>query len=261
MSSFKNLQINWDKGIVTMMVNRPQAMNALNEETLLEIEAAAREIKADDTVKVVVITGAGQKAFVAGADIAYMQELSAVQGREFAKLGHRVLREVETIQVPVIAAINGFALGGGLELSLACDFRIAAENAKFGQPEVGLGITPGFGGTQRLPRTVGAAWAKQLIYSGDLIDAATALRIGLVNQVVAVDELASVAEKLAKRISERAPQAVQYSKAAINDGMQCDIDRGCAIEADLFGLCFSTQDQKEGMTAFLQKRTADFNGR
>jgi len=261
MNTYNNLLLSQADNIVTLTINRPQAMNALNEETLLEIEAATREIKANNKIKVVVITGAGQKAFIAGADIAYMQELSAVEGREFAMLGHRVFRGVETIQVPVIAAINGFALGGGLELSLACDFRIASEKAKFGQPEVGLGITPGFGGTQRLPRVVGTAWAKQLIYSGDNIDAATALRIGLVNQVVATDELMPVVDKLAQRISERAPRAVQYSKAAINEGMQCDVDRGCTIEADLFGLCFSTQDQSEGMTAFLDKRAADFYGK
>lgn len=261
MNSYHNLLWAENEGVVTLTINRPQAMNALNEETLLELEAATKEIKSSAEIKSVIITGAGQKAFVAGADIAYMQELSAVHGREFAMLGHRVFRGIETIPVPVIAAINGFALGGGLEMALACDFRLAAQNAKFGQPEVGLGITPGFGGTQRLPRTIGAAWAKQLIYSGDNIDAETALRIGLVNQVVTGEELMPKVEKLARRISERAPRAVQYSKAAINEGMQCDIDRGCTIEADLFGICFSTHDQSEGMAAFLQKRAAVFQGK
>ncbi|MGE5450116.1 MAG: enoyl-CoA hydratase-related protein [Methanomassiliicoccales archaeon] len=260
MDNYKNLKVTQENGIITLIINRPQAMNALNEETLLEIEAVTKAIKATNEVKVVIITGAGEKAFVAGADIVYMQELSAMQGREFGMLGQRVFRGVESIQVPVIAAVNGFALGGGLELALACDFRIATENAKFGQPEVGLGITPGFGGTQRLPRLVGTGWAKQLIYSGDNIDATTALRIGLVNQVVATQELMPLVDKLAHRISQRAPRAVQYSKAAINEGLQCDIDRGCTIEADLFGLCFATQDQSEGMTAFLNKRAAEFCG-
>ncbi|MGE5454165.1 MAG: enoyl-CoA hydratase-related protein, partial [Methylocystaceae bacterium] len=208
MDNYKNLKVTQENGIITLIINRPQAMNALNEETLLEIEAVTKAIKATNEVKVVIITGAGEKAFVAGADIVYMQELSAMQGREFGMLGQRVFRGVESIQVPVIAAVNGFALGGGLELALACDFRIATENAKFGQPEVGLGITPGFGGTQRLPRLVGTGWAKQLIYSGDNIDATTALRIGLVNQVVATQELMPLVDKLAHRISQRAPRAV-----------------------------------------------------
>lgn len=251
----------WSGSIVTIIINRPQAMNALNEETLLELEDAARVIKASKEVTAVIITGAGEKAFVAGADIAYMQNLTAAEGREFAMLGHRAFRAVETIQVPVIAAVNGFALGGGCELALSCDFRIASENAKFGQPEVNLGITPGFGGTQRLARTIGTGWAKQLIYTGDNIDAATALRIGMVNMVVPPEELMPTAEKIAQKISQRAPKAVQYSKAAINEGMQCDIDRGCTIEADLFGICFSTQDQKEGMTAFLEKRKPEFQGK
>lgn len=260
MNSYKNLLITEDNMIATIVINRPQAMNALNTDTLLELEDAIKNIRQKSNVRVVIITGGGEKAFIAGADISQMQSFNAIEGREFAMLGHRVFQALENLEIPVISAINGFALGGGLELALSCDFRIAAENAKFGQPEVGLGITPGFGGTQRLARLIGTGWAKQLIYSGDNIDAATALRIGLVNQVVTPEELMSVVEKVAKRISGRAPIAVKLSKAAINEGIQCDINRGCGIEADLFGLCFATEDQSEGMGSFLQKRTPEFKG-
>jgi len=260
MKQYNNITLEYEQSTALLTINRPQALNALNAETLLEIGEAVGEVGKQDKVQAMIITGAGAKAFVAGADIAYMQNLSAAEGRLFGILGQQVFRSIENLPLPVIAAVNGFALGGGLELAMACDFRIASENARFGQPEVSLGITPGFGGTQRLARLVGPGWAKQLIYTGDMIDVELALRIGLVNEVVPQDNLMKRAFELAAKIASRAPLAVRYAKAAINGGLECDIDRGCQIEADLFGLCFATSDQKEGMTAFIEKRKPGFKG-
>lgn len=256
--NYKNLIVDKEGALAILTVNRPQALNALNSETLEELEKAITAIAEDKSIKVLIITGAGEKAFVAGADIAYMRDLTAVEGKLFGELGQRVFRLIEELPIPVIAAVNGFALGGGCELAMACDIRVASENAKFGQPEVGLGITPGFGGTQRLPRLVGEGMAKEMIYTGDMIDAAEALRIGLVNHVVPQEMLMDYCRKMAGRILSRAPLAVRFSKQAINEGMQTDIDRGLTIEADLFGICFSTEDQKEGMTAFIEKRKPEF---
>ena len=186
-----------------------------------------------------------------------MQPLNALEGRAFGMLGQDVFRKIEELEIPVIAAVNGFALGGGCELAMCCDFRVASENAKFGQPEVGLGL-PGYGGTQRLPRLIGEGMAKELIYTADIIGADEALRVGLVNHVVAADELMDYAKKIAKKIASKAQLAVRFCKKAINEGMQTDIDRGMTFEADLFGLCFATEDQKEGMTAFVEKRKPGF---
>ncbi len=258
---YTNVLLDKRNHIAVLTINRPKALNALNKDTLLEIDAVIKEISADPEVEVLIITGAGDKSFVAGADIAFMQNLSAMEGREFGAIGQKVFRTIEFMEKPVIAAVNGFALGGGCELAMCCDFRIASTSAKFGQPEVGLGITPGFGGTQRLPRLVGAGMAKQMLYTADVIDANEALRIGLVNQVVAPEELMNTVKKIAKKIASKGPVAVKLSKAAANEGMQTDIDRAMAIEADAFGLCFATQDQKEGMTAFLEKRKANFVGK
>ena len=244
-----------------LSINRPKALNALNNDTLLEIRDAILDIKADDSIDVVIITGAGEKSFVAGADISFMQNMTAAEGRAFGALGQAVFRMIEALEKPVIAAVNGFALGGGCELAMCCDFRIASTKAKFGQPEVGLGITPGFGGTQRLPRLVGAGMAKQMLYTADNIDAAEALRIGLVNSVVQPEELMDSVKKIAQRIISKAQIAVRMSKVAAGEGMQTDIDRGMTIEADAFGLCFATADQKEGMTAFIEKRKAEFTGK
>lgn len=256
---FKNVLLEKEERIAILTINRPKALNALNKDTLLEIKAAVEEVRDDNDIYVLIITGAGGKAFVAGADITYMLEMNAQEGREFGLLGQEAFRLIESIEKPVIAAIDGFALGGGCELAMACDFRICSDKSKFGQPEVGLAVTPGFGGTQRLPRIVGTGMAKQLLYTGDVIDADEALRIGLVNYVV--DDLMDYVKKLARKIASRGQVSVRYCKVAVNDGMQTDIDRAMTIEADLFGLCFATDDQKEGMKAFVEKRKAEFTGR
>lgn len=251
---FKNLILTSKNGIGYLTINRPKALNALNSETLNEIYLAIEEISKDDNIFVVILTGTGEKSFVAGADISEMKSMNVIQGREFGILGNKTFRAIETLEKPVIAAVNGFALGGGCELSMACDVRIASTNAKFGQPEAGLGITPGFGGTQRMPRLVGMGMAKELIYTTNIIDAQEAYRIGLVNKVVPLEELMPTAIKLANDMIKNAPIAVKLCKQAINRGMQVDIDTAIAFEAELFGACFSTEDQTEGMTAFVEKR-------
>jgi len=258
--AYENVLLEKEDRIAILSINRPKAMNALNNDTLLEIKSAIVEINEDPAINVVIITGAG-KAFVAGADISFMQNLTAMEGRAFGALGAKVFRMIEAIEKPVIAAVNGFALGGGCELAMACDFRIASTAAKFGQPEVGLGITPGFGGTQRLPRLVGSGMAKQMLYTADIIDANEALRIGLVNSVVEPEELMEFVKKVAKRILSKAQVAVSLCKSVANEGMQVDIDRSMTIEADAFGLCFATTDQKEGMSAFVEKRKPEFTGK
>lgn len=258
---FNNILLEKEDQVAILTVNRPKALNALNRDTLLDIKKAVEIVRDDPEVSVLIVTGAGDKAFVAGADITFMQEMTAVEGREFGLLGQAVFSLIESMEKPVIAAIKGFALGGGCELAMSCDFRIAADNAKFGQPEVGLGVTPGFGGTQRLPRLVGTGMAKQLLYTGDQIDANEALRIGLVNYVVPAGELMDYVKKIAKKIASRGQLAVRFCKVAVNEGMQTDINRSMTIEADLFGLCFATEDQKEGMKAFVEKRKADFKGK
>lgn len=259
--AYENVLLEKEDRVAILSINRPKALNALNNDTLLEIRSAITDIKEDAGIDVVIITGAGDKAFVAGADISFMQPLSAVEGRAFGALGQEVFRMIEAMEKPVIAAVNGFALGGGCELAMCCDFRVASTKAKFGQPEVGLGITPGFGGTQRLPRLVGSGMAKQMLYTADVIDANEALRVGLVNSVVEPEELMDFVKKIAKRIISKAQVAVRLSKAAANEGMQTDIDRGMTIEADVFGLCFATDDQKEGMSAFIEKRKPGFVGK
>jgi enoyl-CoA hydratase len=259
--AFVNLLLEKDNGLGILYVNRPKALNALNQETLLEMKDALTSISHDPEIDVLIITGSGDKAFVAGADIAFMQNLSAVEARKFGALGQTVFRMIETMEKPVIAAVNGFALGGGCELAMCCDFRIASTKAKFGQPEVGLGITPGFGGTQRLPRLIGAGMARQLLYTADIIDANEALRIGLVNNILPPEELMDNVKAIARKIMKKGKLAVRFCKAATNEGLQTDIDRAMTIEADLFGLCFSTEDQKEGMTAFVEKRAANFTGK
>lgn len=257
---YNNIILEEESGLAVLIINRPQAMNALNYDTLQEIGEVLHKIKDKPNIQVLIVTGAGEKAFVAGADIAYMESLNAIQGREFGALGQAVFTAVENLPIPVIAAVNGFALGGGCELAMACDIRLACEKARFGQPEVSLGITPGFGGTQRLPRLIGAGPAKELIFTGMNIDANEALRLGLVNRIYPADTLMDEARKLAHKIIANAPLAVRLCKAAINRGLQADIDTALSIEADVFGLCFSTQDQKEGMNAFINKRKADFAG-
>ena len=237
-------------GVVT--INRPKALNALNSEVLKEIEATFDAIDLDAT-RAVVLTGAGDKSFVAGADIGEMSTLTKAEGEAFGKKGNDVFRKLETFPIPVIAAVNGFALGGGCEISMSCDIRICSDNAVFGQPEVGLGITPGFGGTQRLARLVGAGMAKQMIYTARNIKADEAYRIGLVNAVYTQEELLPAAEKMAAGIAKNAPIAVRNCKKAINEGLDADMDQAVVIEEKLFGDCFETEDQKYGMAFFLDK--------
>ena len=238
--------------VATITINRPKALNALNSQVLEELGATLDAVDLN-TVRCLILTGAGDKSFVAGADIGEMSTLTKAEGEAFGKKGNDVFRKLETFPIPVIAAINGFALGGGCEISMSCDIRICSENAVFGQPEAGLGITPGFGGTQRLARLVSPGMAKQLIYSARNIKADEAYRIGLVNAVYPAEELIPQAEKLAAAIAMNAPIAVRNCKKAINDGLQTDIDSALVIEEKLFGDCFETEDQKAGMGNFLEK--------
>ena len=238
-------------GILT--IDRPKALNALNSEVLDDLGAALDGVDLE-TIRVLILTGSGDKSFVAGADIGEMSTLSREEGTAFGKKGNDLFRRIETFPIPVIAAVNGFALGGGNEIAMSCDFRICSDNAVFGQPEVGLGITPGFGGTQRLARLVGPGMAKQLVYTARNIKADEALRIGLVNQVTTHEDLLPTAKKLAAVIAGNAPIAVRACKKAINDGLQQDMDQAVVTEENLFGSCFETEDQREGMANFLRKK-------
>ena len=249
--NFINYEQDGMVGIIT--INRPEALNALNSAVLDELNGCLDGIDTN-VVRAIVLTGAGNKSFVAGADIGEMSKLSPAEGEAFGKKGNDVFRKIETFPIPVIAAVNGFALGGGCEIAMSCDIRICSDNAMFGQPEVGLGITPGFGGTQRLARLVGAGMAKQLIYTARNIKADEALRIGLVNAVYPQEELLGVAKKMAGNIAQNAPIAVRACKKAINDGLDAKMDDAIVIEEKLVGSCFATHDQVEGMSAFLEKR-------
>lgn len=246
-------------GIAFITLNRPQVLNALNMEMLTELEEARRDIMNDEAVRVLILTGEG-RAFAAGADIALQSEFGVKEGREYAKMGSELFRKLEKLEIPTIAAVNGFALGGGCELALSCDMIIASSQAKFGQPEVSLGITPGFSGTQRLPRRIGMAKAKELIFTGAMITAQEAERLGLANKVTEPEELMNTAVALAAQIIKNAPLAVKYAKAALDRGIQTDIDTGIAIENELFAICYATEDQKTGMKAFLNKTPAVFKG-
>ena len=237
-------------GIIT--INREKALNALNSTVLEELDKTLDGVDLD-AVRCLILTGAGEKSFVAGADIGEMSTLTKAEGEAFGKKGNDVFRKLETFPIPVIAAVNGFALGGGCEISMSCDIRICSDNAVFGQPEVGLGITPGFGGTQRLARIVGPGMAKQMIYTARNIKADEALRIGLVNAVYPQEELMAAAEKMASGIAKNAPIAVRNCKKAINDGLEVGMDEALVIEEKLFGDCFETEDQKYGMAFFLDK--------
>lgn len=247
------IQYEQKDAVAVLTISREKALNALNSEVLTEMESTIDAIDLE-TVRCLIITGAGQKSFVAGADIGEMSTLSKADGEAFGKKGNDVFRKIETLPIPVIAAVNGFALGGGCELSMSCDIRLAAENAVFGQPETGLGITPGFGGTQRLARLIPVGKAKEMIYAGTKIKADEALALGLVNAVYSSEELLPAAEKLAGKIARNAPIAVRACKKAVNDGLEASMDEALVIEEKLFGSCFETEDQKNGMTAFLEKR-------
>lgn len=245
-------------GIITM--NRPKVLNAINTETLNELQEVISYVERDDDIYVLIITGAG-KAFVAGADINEMKDMTTMEARKFSILGNRIFRKLEILEKPIIAAINGFAIGGGCELSMACDIRIASSKAKFAQSEVALGITPGFGGTQRLVRYVGLTKGKELIFTGRFFKAEEALSMGLVNAVYEPEELMNEAMKLAEAIAKNAPIAVKLCKEAINRGMQMDMDTAIKYESEMFGECFSTEDQKEGMNAFVEKRNKNFKNK
>ena len=251
---FINYEVEGQIGIIT--INRPKALNALNSTVLDELDKTLDAVDLE-AVRCLILTGAGEKSFVAGADIGEMSTLTQSEGEAFGKKGNDVFRKLETFPLPVIAAVNGFALGGGCEISMSCDIRICSENAVFGQPEVGLGITPGFGGTQRLARIVGTGKAKEMIYGARNIKAEEAYRIGLVNNVYPLEELMPAAKKLAATIARNAPIAVRNAKRAINEGLQVDMDQAVVIEEKLFGNCFETYDQKEGMAAFLEKRKVE----
>ena len=245
-------------GIIT--INRPEALNALNTAVFNELEPLVGEIERDATLAALIITGEG-RSFVAGADIGEQCPMDLEAGRKWARRGSSVFRRIEKLEIPTIAAVNGFALGGGCELALTCDIILASEKAKFGQPEVGLGITPGFSGTQRLPRRVGIGKAKELIFSGKMIKADEAKTIGLVNEVYAPEARMDAALEMARSFTKNAPIAVKYAKACIDRGMQMDLDDGIALENEMFAMCYATADQKEGMTAFLEKRPAKFENK
>ena len=249
-----NLLLEIENGVALLTINRPKSLNALNSETLSELNTCLSELEANSDVKVVILTGSGEKAFVAGADISEMVNATPAEGRTMGLLAKEAFGRLENMPQVTIAAVNGYALGGGCEISMACDIRVASENAKFGQPECGLGILPGFGGTQRLARLVGKGRAKELIFTCDQISAEDAYRMGLANHVVPQAELIDYCKAMAGRIMKNGPFAVALAKQAINTGMDTDLDSGLKLEANLFGLSFSTEDKKEGMTAFLEKR-------
>ena len=258
--SYENIILERQEDIAVLTINRPKALNALNSSTLEEIAQALTEIGNDPNLRVLIVTGAGDKAFVAGADISQMRDFTPQEARRFSQLGQTVMSKIENLPQPAIAVVNGFALGGGTELALACDIRLASTKAKFGQPEVTLGILAGFGGTQRLPRLVGSGRASEILFTGDMLDAEEAYRIGLVNRVYAPERLMEEALALAKRIAERGPLAVQLTKSAIQKGRHLDITSGQAYEAEVFAQTFATADQREGCSAFLEKRKAEFRG-
>ena len=257
---FDNILIETNQGVATVTINRPKALNALNGATIRELLHCFQGLESEDAVHAVIVTGAGDKAFVAGADIAEMLALDPVAARCFSRSGQQLFSLIESLSKPVIAAVGGFALGGGCELAMACDIRIASDNAKFGQPEINLGTIPGFAGTQRLPRLVGKGRAKELLLTGDVIDAREALRIGLVNKVVPQGELVAASWGLAAKIAAKGSLAVQWCKEAVNRGLEMEIEQACAYEADLFALTFATKDRAEGMQAFVDKRKAQFKG-
>lgn len=258
--AFETIKLEQEGFIGKLTISRPEALNALNSQVLDELDKAIDEVSANKELRVLIVTGEG-RSFVAGADIKEMATLSPIEGKEFGKKGLGVFRKLEKLEIPTIAAVNGFALGGGCELAMSCDFRIANEKATFGQPEVGLGILPGFGGTQRLQRLVGQGWAKYLIYTARNIKAPKALEIGLVQEVVPVDEFEERVNELANIVANNAPIGVRLAKEAINTGAQVDIESAIKIEENLFGLSFATEDQKAGMEAFVNKGEAKFQNK
>jgi enoyl-CoA hydratase len=260
MKELKFIRVEARASIAIITVNRPDKLNALNAETVNELRTALEQVAADAAIRAVIITGAGDKSFVAGADIAELAQMTPISGIDVARQGQDTFRMLETMRKPVIAAVNGFALGGGLELALACHFRVASDNAKFGLPEVKLGIIPGYGGTVRLPRVVGRGRALELILTGEMIDAQEAYRVGLVNHIYPQSELLDAAQQLAKKIAANGPVAVALAIEAVDHGFHAATEDALRLEAKLFGLLASTQDMREGMGAFLEKRKANFQG-
>lgn len=256
--SYENLLLETQDGITRITVNRPKALNALNRATLVELDRALQDLPSG--TRVLVLTGAGEKSFVAGADITEMSAMSATEANAFSALGHRALSRIEALTVPVIAEVNGYALGGGCELMLACDFAIASDNARFGQPEVGLGVTPGFGGTTRLVRRIGEARARQLLFTGEQVSATDAQSMGLVNQVVPAAGLRDRVTELAQKIVKNAPLAVAYAKRLAIAAKETDLSTANLLEQQVFGLCFATEDQKEGMRAFVTREQPTWRG-
>ena len=258
--NYENIIFEVENGVATITMNRPKALNSLNIEILQELSHAVKEVAAKDEIEGLIITGAG-KAFVAGADIVQMKEYNGEQARKYATFGQNVFNEIETLEKPVIAAVNGYALGGGNELCMACDIRIASEKAVFGQPEVNLGILPFFGGTQRLGRLVGAGRAKELVFTAAYIKADEAYRIGLANKVVEPEALMDATKEMMATILTKSPIGVKYGKVAVNKGLDMDLKNALELETSFAGLCFSTEDQKEGMNAFVEKRAAEFKNK
>ena len=259
--AYKNIIVEKKEGIAKIKINRPKVLNALNKETILELTKAVEELNLDKKIKVAILTGEGDKAFIAGADISQMKDMNPLEGKEFAEIGHNLLNNIENSRIPFIAAINGYALGGGCEVLMACDICIASKNALIGQPEINLGIHPGFGGTQRLPRHVGRMIAKELLMTGRNIDADEAFRIGLVNMIVDDDKLMETVEKIAGKIASKSPIQTAFIKSLVNKGADIDLNTANSLEISYFSSSFSTEDQKEGMTAFLEKRKPKFKGK
>lgn len=258
---FKNTLYEKSGGTANITINRSQALNALNKQTILEISLRIADARQDENIKVIVITGAGDRAFCAGADLNMMKGVNAYKGMHLSQMGQKLTQEIEELEKPVIAAINGYALGGGLELAMACDLRIASENAKLGQPEVNVGLIPGWGGTQRLPLLVGKGKAKELIFTGKRIDAKTAEQLGLVNKVVPLEQLKSAVEELISELTNKPPIAIELAKHLINSSTETDLKMGLKNEAEAFGVLTSTEDFNEGVTAFLEKRKPQYKGK
>ncbi len=258
--NYSNIIFRIEDGIGTIIFNRPKALNALNSELLGEFSHALDEISGNEDIRVLVLTGAGEKSFVAGADITELAKFNSLEGKIFARKGQSIISKLQELPIPVIAAVNGFALGGGSEIALASDFIYASEKAMFGLPEINLGIIPGFGGTQRLPRLIGINKAKEMIFTGRMITASEALGFGMVNRVVAPESLMDETVKTAKIMASKGKVSLRAAKQAINGGINTDLVTGCRIEVDSFALCMSSRDAKEGTSAFLEKRKADFKG-
>ena len=259
--AYKNIKIEKKDGIATVKINRPQVLNALNKDTISELATAVDELDADKSIKVAILTGEGDKAFIAGADIKQMAGMTPLEAKKFAELGHNMLFKIENSRIPFIAAINGYALGGGCEVLMSCDICIAGKSAKMGQPEINLGVHPGFGGTQRLSRLVGKMKAKELLLTGKNIDAEEAFKIGLVNMIVDDDKLMDTANKLAGQIAGKSQIQTAFIKSLVNKGIDIDLNTACSLEISYFSSSFSTEDQKEGMKAFLEKRKPEFKGK